>query len=403
MSYILCPIFTGTQISDPDGNPLANGKIYTYKAGTTTPITTYQDDEDTPHTNPIELDSSAYVGSIWLKTGVNYKFVITDENGFIIPQGTIDNVSFSSGGGGGGSVPLPLNQIAFGDDTSVTSSASFQYDPATKMIQFWQEGDTIVAPSFTEGISYVDTGYAEWALNGNAMDPESGLYEQPGIVVRANYDGTVNTFIPTLSVGSLTVNTTLNGAVKSVAGTSGLSPVIATAGSVSVGPVFPAISKTFSISITNFEQSLTASGFYPTVPYFVPDVGAVYRVSIRGSGNSSSAGSIQFKLKIGPSNSTSDQTVYTLTTTSASSGSNVPFKAEMELTVRSNGGSGTVFGSGNFLNNGTTGLSNSAVVVSNGSVQSVNFSVDTYISVSAITASTNQSITVNQIVIQRVL
>ena len=148
---------------------------------------------------------------------------------------------------------------------------------------------------------------------------------------------------------------------------------------------------------------MTASGFYPTVPYFVPDVGAVYRVSIRGSGNSSSAGSIQFKLKIGPSNSTSDQTVYTLTTTSASSGSNVPFKAEMELTVRSNGGSGTVFGSGNFLNNGTTGLSNAAVVVSNGSVQSVNFSVDTYISVSAITASTNQSITVNQIVIQRVL
>jgi hypothetical protein len=46
------------QIYGSDGNPLVGGKIYTYAAGTTTPLATYTDaGAGTANTNPIILNS----------------------------------------------------------------------------------------------------------------------------------------------------------------------------------------------------------------------------------------------------------------------------------------------------------------------------------------------------------
>lgn len=74
----------GAQIFDNNGNPLAGGKIYTYLAGTTTPIAVYTTEAaNVAHTNPIILDSAGRVpagGEIWLKEGdaQYYKFVVSN-------------------------------------------------------------------------------------------------------------------------------------------------------------------------------------------------------------------------------------------------------------------------------------------------------------------------------------
>lgn len=61
---------------DNNGLPLAGGKLYTYTAGTTTPVTSYSDRSGTANTNPVILDANGYC-DIWLDSGY-YKFVLKD-------------------------------------------------------------------------------------------------------------------------------------------------------------------------------------------------------------------------------------------------------------------------------------------------------------------------------------
>jgi hypothetical protein len=85
----------GWQFFDNSGNVLTGGKLITYAAGTTTPLTTYTSNSGlTPNTNPIILDASGRLsgsGEIWLSFAVNYKFVLTDSNDVLI--GTYDNIA----------------------------------------------------------------------------------------------------------------------------------------------------------------------------------------------------------------------------------------------------------------------------------------------------------------------
>lgn len=60
--------------------PLSGGLIYTYEAGTTTPLVTYQDlDGEVENENPVELDSAG-MAVIRQTDGVAYKWVVHDEN-----------------------------------------------------------------------------------------------------------------------------------------------------------------------------------------------------------------------------------------------------------------------------------------------------------------------------------
>lgn len=92
MSFHLSPIGNDQQF-DANGDPLTGGKIYTYLAGTTTPVATYTDDTGvTPQANPIVLNSlGAPASPIWLTGGVTYKFVIKDVNDVTLR--TIDDIS----------------------------------------------------------------------------------------------------------------------------------------------------------------------------------------------------------------------------------------------------------------------------------------------------------------------
>ena len=78
------------QFFDANGEPLVGGKIYTYEAGTSTPVATYQDASGvTANTNPIILDSRGMC-NIWLLTTVSYKYVVKDANDTLIF--TTDNI-----------------------------------------------------------------------------------------------------------------------------------------------------------------------------------------------------------------------------------------------------------------------------------------------------------------------
>lgn len=82
----------GWQFFDDSGNPLSGGKIYTYAAGTTTPLTTYTNSTGvTPNANPVVLDSAGRVPEeIWLDSTLNYKFVLQSSTSTLI--WTKDNV-----------------------------------------------------------------------------------------------------------------------------------------------------------------------------------------------------------------------------------------------------------------------------------------------------------------------
>lgn len=82
----------GAQFFDNSGNVLTGGKIYTYEAGTTTPLATYTSSTgSTAHTNPIVLDSAGRVpsGEIWV-VPQPYKFVLKTSADVTIA--TYDNV-----------------------------------------------------------------------------------------------------------------------------------------------------------------------------------------------------------------------------------------------------------------------------------------------------------------------
>ena len=90
MSRLFSPAFN-QQFFDENGKPLAAGKLYTYVAGSSTPVATYKSITGSErNTNPIILDAAGYADFV-LEVGASYKFVLKDKNDFLQKQW--DNVT----------------------------------------------------------------------------------------------------------------------------------------------------------------------------------------------------------------------------------------------------------------------------------------------------------------------
>lgn len=75
---------------DSNGNPLSGGLLYSYAAGTTTPLATYTtQDGTTPNANPVVLDANGEA-NVWTAPGVDYKFELRNSLGVV--QWTVDNI-----------------------------------------------------------------------------------------------------------------------------------------------------------------------------------------------------------------------------------------------------------------------------------------------------------------------
>ena len=108
------------QFFDNNGNPLVGGKLFTYAAGTTTPLATYTDSTGvTPNTNPIILDSRGEA-NVWLDA-TQYKFELKTSADALI--WTVDNISNA----------LNLSQLLASSGSAASPPYTFAADTTTGM------------------------------------------------------------------------------------------------------------------------------------------------------------------------------------------------------------------------------------------------------------------------------
>ena len=193
------------QFFDSDGIPLAGGKIYTYAAGTTTPITTDVDAAGvTANTNPIILNSLGQA-DIWLLSTASYKFVVKDADDVLLF--TTDNIA----------VTLTVASFAtppvIGDVTpnsAYFTTISLTDTTASKL----NVGTTAQRPTPETGMVRYNTttgkfeGYnaSAWgALGGGATGGGTDqVFVENGQTVTADY--TITTNFNAMSTGPISVN-----------------------------------------------------------------------------------------------------------------------------------------------------------------------------------------------------
>ena len=89
----LSPLFNGVTNFDSLGNILAGGQLFTYQAGSSTPLATYTTVNGTiANANPIILGSDGKIpNELWLLYGYAYKFVLQTATNTAVA--TYDNIS----------------------------------------------------------------------------------------------------------------------------------------------------------------------------------------------------------------------------------------------------------------------------------------------------------------------
>lgn len=151
------------QFFGSDGLPLVGGKLYTYAAGTTTPLATYTDYTGvTANTNPVILDSNGEA-SVWLPDTTSYKFVL--KTSADVTQYTVDYVS----------VPLTSNSFAspppIGNATP--NSATFTTLNVTGAAIFESTADFTEAVTFDSTVDFTGTGAVKINVGTTAERPAS--------------------------------------------------------------------------------------------------------------------------------------------------------------------------------------------------------------------------------------
>jgi len=119
MTAALTPV-PKIQFFADDGTPLVGGKLYSYAAGTTTPLATYTTYAGTvANTNPVILDSRGEA-NVWL-TGVLYKLALYDADDALI--WTVDNVSTAGSGVFNDNVFVQSLTVGKGSGTTTSNTA----------------------------------------------------------------------------------------------------------------------------------------------------------------------------------------------------------------------------------------------------------------------------------------
>lgn len=111
MAVNLAPIGNGFQFFTNNGAPLNAGKIYTYQAGSSTPLATYTSNTGlVANTNPIILGTDGRpANQIWLTDGYFYKFILKDSDDVTIQ--TYDNLYGIIGTSPPAATPIPAGCI----------------------------------------------------------------------------------------------------------------------------------------------------------------------------------------------------------------------------------------------------------------------------------------------------
>jgi hypothetical protein len=157
MSINLSPLGgAGWQFFDNNGVPLSGGLLYTYQAGTTTPLPTYTTQSaNIANSNPIVLNSSGRPpNEIWLNSIYNYKFILQTASGTQI--WSMDNL-----GGGIPSSGVTSNQTATAGQTAFTG---LSYITGNNSMKVYVNGSKQILGATTPG-SYVETNTTTITFN----------------------------------------------------------------------------------------------------------------------------------------------------------------------------------------------------------------------------------------------
>lgn len=383
---------------DNAGNVLAGGKLYTYTAGTTTPLATYTDEGGaSANTNPVILDSAGRA-NVWMTPGVSYRFDMYTSAGVLL--WTVDNIP---GGSLAGQSSVTANYVYAGPTTGAAAAPDFRAlvaadipDVSATYANLALSNLASVSINTTlNAQTGVDLGAAATAFR-NLYLWGSGTYGSTSLELTGTPTGartiTIQDATDTL-VGRATTDTftnktydtagtgnvfKINGtAVSAVTGTGSVvlatsptivTPTIAsftnathnhqnaagggTLAQAAIQPILPIFAQTATITIASSaaEATLVGGGTGSvTLPanFFVQ--GKAIRLRMSGFHSSAASPTITIKVKIGGT------TIATASGTSGN-GSNDVFIVQMDITCRSTGVTGTIFGQGQYAELHTGGL-----------------------------------------------
>lgn len=255
------------QFIDANGDPLVGGKVYTYEAGTTTPIATYVDFNGvTQNTNPVILDSAGRA-DIWLITSVSYKFVIKDAND--VTQFTTDNISLPLDVSSLGTPP-PIGNITPNTGAFTTLSATGQVTFSDTGALGLQHGVTTERPStpvlgmfrYNSTLNQFEGyGAAGWGTVGGGGATGGGsntvFYENSQIVT---IPYTITTGKSAMSTGPITIAASFSGS-GTISGTI-LNITGVAVGELYVGSIISGTGVTVGTTIQSFNSGTGGVGTY---------------------------------------------------------------------------------------------------------------------------------------------
>jgi hypothetical protein len=151
------------QFFGTDGLPLVGGKLYTYSAGTTTPLATYTDHTaNTANPNPVILDSNGEA-DVWLPETTSYKYIL--KTSADVTLYTVDYVS----------VPLTTNSFAsppvIGSGTP--NAATFTDLNVTGAAIFESTADFTDPVTFDSTVDFTGTGAIKLNVGTTGQRPAS--------------------------------------------------------------------------------------------------------------------------------------------------------------------------------------------------------------------------------------
>ena len=153
---ILSPV-PKLQFISNNGVPLAGCKVYTYQAGTSTPIATYSDETGLNYNqNPILLDAGGRA-SVWIDSNISYKYVIMNSNGTVLF--TQDNINSS-----GSEELIIVNTIADLQNINTTSLTN----ATVRVLGYYTPNDG------GEGDFIFNSTSTSTPDNGAIVEPETG-------------------------------------------------------------------------------------------------------------------------------------------------------------------------------------------------------------------------------------
>lgn len=229
---------------DANGNPLAGGKLYTYRSGTSTPKQTYSDGDGTANANPVVLDSEGSA-DVWIDDDEPYRFRletstgalrwqrdgITNASGSVLRSvaniaalklisgsstlTTIVDVAgyYAVGDGGGGKYRWDSTSTATDNGGTVIKATSvttgrwkLMHDNSVNVLQFGAKADgtndsTYINNAAASGVARIVISSTHYLTSAITVPSDTTIEFMSGGAI--DYDGTGNVFTSAGSLGTL--------------------------------------------------------------------------------------------------------------------------------------------------------------------------------------------------------